>query len=838
VFLVVDILTWLAEWNTVDFMSAESSLNLKGEIHVVTRRCMCSSRLPPPRLSRVAAVALVGLLIVASGSLTGMGATSSGNAGAADQPIVGLWQVVDAVVETADFDPEGTPDPDRHLCLVGLGVSENGTVTQYTSDGLAYPCWYTWSENWLCVNGCRTKAHYEIRTIDEEEYLFMPWLSGDVTIRGLDPVFYVLSRLDSSDPVAVEWSSRRFGHACIRLGETNIENGLYLNAGGDCDTEVVAVGEPSTEARQTGDGRMLAAADGNDTPDHYMQFDLEDALLFEGAPTSRIRIEVDYFDQGSDGFQLQYDASGTAGPFGNGMFTNTDTIWKTDTGAFKTAALEIENAYFGNRDLGADFRIDDRGDGVESIRSVTVTLLPAEEIEPPGPQRSEISILLGETNAEDGLYLDSGFDYDTEGVLVGEPAVAARRTGNGQPLTSRDGNAGSDSYMQFDVDDAVLYQGSPTGSVRIEIEYLDQGTDRFSVDYDAAGDVGPYGTGVFTSSDHVYKTDTGTFKTAVFELDNVYFGNRDNGADFRIADYADGPEVIRSVTVTLLFPDDTPAAPAADAPMEEAVTADTEIIGTWYTVDYVDHIEEFDPAVPQVTEAVIQSGFPQFDFLPDGQIAAHAGTGETITSFLSWNEEMVRRVDGRAEAQYEIREIENETYLFLPWLSGDVTDRGMEPFFYVLSLTDPERTAAEPIVGSWISVDYLRAGVAFNANMRTWKSELFLVAAEFSPTGSIQMTTEEAGTRPAFFAWADGHIERTDGLARAPYEIREIDGVEYLFLPWLVDSVLTGEREPGHYILVRPGADVPALRDQDGDGVPDNQDLCPDWPGDPAMDGC
>ena len=39
--------------------------------------------------------------------------------------------------------------------------------------------------------------------------------------------------------------------------------------------------------------------------------------------------------------------------------------------------------------------------------------------------------------------------------------------------------------MQFDVDDEFLYAGSPTTFVQIEIEYFDQGTDTFNIQYDA-----------------------------------------------------------------------------------------------------------------------------------------------------------------------------------------------------------------------------------------------------------------------------------------------------------------------------------------------------------------
>ena len=112
--------------------------------------------------------------------------------------------------------------------------------------------------------------------------------------------------------------------------------------------------------------------------------------------------------------------------------------------------------------------------------------------------------------------------------------------------------------MQFQVDSDFMYGGSPISQVRIEVEFLDEGTDRFSIQYDAMDDSSS-GDGRFKESEAVTKTGFGEFKTAFFTLSDAYFGNRTNGADFRISDWSDGAETIRRVTVTLLStPEPTP----------------------------------------------------------------------------------------------------------------------------------------------------------------------------------------------------------------------------------------------------------------------------------------
>lgn len=164
------------------------------------------------------------------------------------------------------------------------------------------------------------------------------------------------------------------GNLIVALGQHSIERGLALDGGGDADTEVVWIGSPATEARRTGNGQPLPSADNNDIADYYLQLDADDGLIYAGWPTTRVRVEVEYFDQGTDGLELQYDAL-SGGPFGDGRFKGAGLVTKTNSGRFRTAVFDLGDAYFANRDNGADLRIADYGDGAEVIRRVTITLL-------------------------------------------------------------------------------------------------------------------------------------------------------------------------------------------------------------------------------------------------------------------------------------------------------------------------------------------------------------------------------------------------------------------------------------------------------------------------------
>ena len=158
----------------------------------------------------------------------------------------------------------------------------------------------------------------------------------------------------------------------ISLGQDSIEEGLYLDEGEDVDTEVLQIGSSFyLEARGTGNGQALPSSDGNLIPDNYMQFDVDDSVVFASPPGTQLVIEVEYLDVGSDSFSIQYDAH-SGGPFGDGRFRNTSDVIKSNSGEIRRAIFLIDDVYFGNRDNGADFRIDDHGNGAEVILSVMV----------------------------------------------------------------------------------------------------------------------------------------------------------------------------------------------------------------------------------------------------------------------------------------------------------------------------------------------------------------------------------------------------------------------------------------------------------------------------------
>jgi hypothetical protein len=99
-----------------------------------------------------------------------------------DPQVLGEWDSVDFVADISEFNP-GQRASKGKLFLKGLTFLENGKTPQP---------WWTWTKGVLIHHGDQTASHYEIREIKGQSYLFLEWRSGDVTIAGMKPRYYVL----------------------------------------------------------------------------------------------------------------------------------------------------------------------------------------------------------------------------------------------------------------------------------------------------------------------------------------------------------------------------------------------------------------------------------------------------------------------------------------------------------------------------------------------------------------------------------------------------------------------------------------------------------------------
>lgn len=104
------------------------------------------------------------------------------------------------------------------------------------------------------------------------------------------------------------------------------------------------------------------------------------------------------------------------------------------------------------------------------------------------------------------------------------------------------------------------------------------------------------------------------------------------------------------------------------------------VIGQWETVDFVSDIQQFHPH---------KRSFPgdlylkELTFLPDGK---------TDRLYWTWKDGILHHSGDNTDARFVIKKISGETYLFLEWMSGDVTLREQSPKYYVLKKSSkPEK---------------------------------------------------------------------------------------------------------------------------------------------------
>lgn len=153
-----------------------------------------------------------------------------------------------------------------------------------------------------------------------------------------------------------------------------------------------------------------------------------------------------------------------------------------------------------------------------------------------------VSVTLGQQNTGSGLSqveFDNG-DGQTQpvtfGGLTGREAV---------PTTPPHPN---DLNIYFNIDDNIAFDGNYTAT--FTIEYYDQGTGTFTPQYDSTNPKGGDLSGAYTAGPAVHETNTGTWKTATFTVNDALLANRENDStDFRLS--SPDPFTVHSVAVTI-----------------------------------------------------------------------------------------------------------------------------------------------------------------------------------------------------------------------------------------------------------------------------------------------
>ncbi|MDR3542840.1 MAG: hypothetical protein P4L69_18030 [Desulfosporosinus sp.] len=107
---------------------------------------------------------------------------------------------------------------------------------------------------------------------------------------------------------------------------------------------------------------------------------------------------------------------------------------------------------------------------------------------------------------------------------------------------------------------------------------------------------------------------------------------------------------------------------------------DSQMKGKWESVDFVKTIDSFKPEVSSWMGDLYLTGLSVNE---NGQLTITTTSGES-SSLLTWTKGMIINRENKTASKCEIKEINGTTYMFYEWKSGDYTNRGMTPEYYVL----------------------------------------------------------------------------------------------------------------------------------------------------------
>jgi bla regulator protein BlaR1 len=96
------------------------------------------------------------------------------------------------------------------------------------------------------------------------------------------------------------------------------------------------------------------------------------------------------------------------------------------------------------------------------------------------------------------------------------------------------------------------------------------------------------------------------------------------------------------------------------------------------------------------------------------------------------------------------------------------------------------------VIGTWESVDFVTEVGDFVAGQRQWKeSELMMKNLTFKKGGSTSMV----------FRWTKGTVIHPEASTASHYEIRAIDGEQYMFMEWKSGDYTHRGMKPKFYVL-------------------------------------
>ena len=265
---------------------------------------------------------------------------------------------------------------------------------------------------------------------------------------------------------------------------------------------------------------------------------------------------------------------------------------------------------------------------------------------------------------------------------------------------------------------------------------------------------------------------------------------------------------------------------------------DSQVIGTWKSVDFVGEIKQFKVDEQQWKGRGGELFLNEMIFEKNGSLTCKndkvpRGYSRTWTKGLVISDNYTKTA-----SKYTLKKIDGSTYMFYEWKSGDYTFRYMKPFYYVLKKVSSETVKHKPmfgkkahipltstinedgrivdkidypfindsqIIGTWKSVDFVGEMKQFKVGEKQWKGrggELYLKELIFLPNGR---------TFKPWWTWTKGLVFHSGDKTASKYTLKDIEGSTYMFYEWKSGDYTIRHRKPAYYVLKKASSETGGL---------------------------
>ena len=114
-----------------------------------------------------------------------------------DPNIIGTWNYSDFAITKESFNPSCQAFTDPYL--TALKFFSDGQMQIKIRNEEFQDTSFSWTRDRILNPTEQTCSIYYIQNIDNEDYLFFEWKSGDFIIKGFEPVYYVFKKVKEEE---------------------------------------------------------------------------------------------------------------------------------------------------------------------------------------------------------------------------------------------------------------------------------------------------------------------------------------------------------------------------------------------------------------------------------------------------------------------------------------------------------------------------------------------------------------------------------------------------------------------------------------------------------------